>query len=90
MDEQVKVRAKFRCTSKNIRTSAGPFGMATPVDTEEVHLEAVQGEENKEWSKWTPCGQLSMTINNPGALDAFEVGKDYYLDFTQVKQDAAG
>ena len=76
------VRAKFRCTSKTSRTSAGSYGPAKPVDTEEVTLAAVMGDENKEWSQWTPSGNLSMTINNPKALEQFEVGKDYFLDFT--------
>ncbi|WP_316184761.1 MULTISPECIES: hypothetical protein [unclassified Bradyrhizobium] len=39
---------------------------------------------NKSWSKWTPSGQLSITITNPDAIDAFEKGKAYYLDFTPV------
>ncbi len=39
---------------------------------------------NKSWSKWTPSGQLSITITNPDAIDAFEKGNAYYLDFTPV------
>lgn len=76
------VRAKFRCTEKLKRTSAGSYGTPQPADTEEVHLAAVMGDENKEWSRWTPSGQLRMTITNPQALDQFEVGKDYYLDIS--------
>jgi hypothetical protein len=40
------------------------------------------GEVNKTWSKYTPSGQLQITITNPAAIDAFEKGKAYYLDFT--------
>lgn len=76
------VRAKFRCTKKSSSTSAAGYGEPKPVDTEEVTFQAVAGEENKEWSKWTPAGQLTMTINNPAALAQFEVGRDYFLDFT--------
>ena len=62
------VRAKFHCESK---------------DGELVTLRAcIDGEENKEWSKWTPHGELRITISNPAALAAFEAGKDYFLDFT--------
>lgn len=39
---------------------------------------------NKSWSKWTPSGSLSITITNPSAIDAFDKGKAYYLDFTPV------
>ncbi len=78
------VRAKFRCTAKTSRTQSGSYGPTPtpPVDTEEVQFQAVMGDENKEWSKWTPSGQVTMTINNPAALAQFEVGKDYFLDFT--------
>lgn len=80
------VRAKFRCTSKTSRTSAGSYGEPKPVDTEEVTLNAVSGEENKEWSKWTPSGELRMQITNPAALAQFEVGKDYFLDFSPAEE----
>ncbi|WP_342361430.1 hypothetical protein [Terrarubrum flagellatum] len=40
------------------------------------------GEVNKTWSKYTPSGHLQITITNPSAIDAFEMGKAYYLDFT--------
>ncbi len=40
------------------------------------------GEVNKTWSKYTPSGHLQITITNPSAIEAFEKGKSYYLDFT--------
>ena len=40
------------------------------------------GKVNESWSKYTPSGQLQITITNPAAIDAFEKGKAYYLDFT--------
>jgi hypothetical protein len=85
--EDEMVRAKFRCTEKTSRTSTGGYGPTPPqpVDTEEVKLQAVMGDENKEWSKWTPSGLLTMSITNPEALAQFEVGKDYFLDFTPVE-----
>jgi hypothetical protein len=51
----------------------------------EVRLMAVYDdgvEENKSWSKYTPNGNLSMTITNQAAIDAFELGKSYFVDFT--------
>ncbi len=64
------------CTAKTSRTQSGSYGPTPtpPVDTEEVQFQAVMGDENKEWSKWTPSGQLSMSITNPEALEQFEVG----------------
>ncbi len=37
---------------------------------------------NHSFSKATPCGSVNMTITNPAAAEAFEVGKVYDIDFT--------
>lgn len=42
-------------------------------------------EDCASWSKWTPSGELTMTITNPAALDVLHVGKDYFLDITPVE-----
>lgn len=39
---------------------------------------------NKSWSKWTPSGSLQICVTNPDAINQFEMGKAYYLDFTPV------
>jgi len=72
------VRAKFQCT--RIEQGAGTEGHNNSV----VTMSAVSGEQNKTWSKWTPFGQLNMTINNPDAVRQFEIGKYYFLDFTEA------
>ena len=70
-----KVRAKFVATS-----DAWIEGERT------VQLDAVtnDSEENKSWSEYTPSGSLSMTISNPSAQDFFELGQEYFLDFTKA------
>jgi hypothetical protein len=69
------VRAKFAVTSveefsggKNVRFSAVTTG----------------SDENKSWSQYTPSGELTMGITNPAAEQFFEVGQEYYLDFTKA------
>jgi len=42
-------------------------------------------EENKRFHKYTPSGQLSMTVDNPPAQEFFELGKSYYLDFSKAE-----
>ena len=37
------------------------------------------------WSKWTPNGELTMTITNPDAIKHLAVGRDYFLDLTPVE-----
>lgn len=44
-------------------------------------------EANKTWSKYTPSGQLNMTITNPAAIEAFDKGKAYWIDITPVKPE---
>ena len=41
--------------------------------------------ENQAFYKYTPCGTLELTCNNPQALAQFELGKSYYLDFTPAE-----
>ena len=60
-----------------------------PVDTitEEcrtLKLSAVydNSEENKKFFHATPSGQISMGMLNPAAWQQFELGKEYYVDFT--------
>lgn len=68
----MSVKAKFRVVSI---TDHGN-------DIKQVKFDAaVAGEENKDWSKWTPAGQIDMQITNPAAHSQFEVGKSYFLTF---------
>lgn len=69
----MNIRAKMYCSNVE------PIG-----NQESVNLEAVVSgsDENKSFSDATPSASLRMTISNPSAQGAFEVGKEYYLDFT--------
>ena len=70
------VRAKFKVTEKAI-TEAG----------ERIKLQPVTGgsPENESFFKWTPYGEISMGTVNSEAAKQFEVGKEYYIDFTRVE-----
>lgn len=67
------VRAKVRCNAKTDR---------------EVHFATVyeqdgtKHDENARFTKATPWGDIRMGIDNPAALEKFEVNKEYYVDFT--------
>jgi len=43
-------------------------------------------EGNGDWSKWTPSGDLSITITNPDAIEQFEIGEVYRLTFDKAVQ----
>jgi hypothetical protein len=69
------VRAKFKCSA---------------VEGERVSLTAaVEGEANRSWSKWTPSGQIAMTITNPDAVEFFKPGREYLLTFEAAEPPAA-
>ena len=72
------VRAKFRCDS-----------VKTTVYSREFEFSAVTSgsPENEAFFKTTPSGKLTMSVKNDGV--EFEVGKEYFLDFTVVL-DSAG
>jgi hypothetical protein len=40
--------------------------------------------ENQRFSKATPSGRLTMSVDNPPAAAFFILGKEYYLDFTEA------
>lgn len=67
------VRAKVRCTS---------------LENSEVEFETVYEEpdgrdtENQRFTQATPWGHIKLGINNQAAIEQFEVGREYYVDFS--------
>lgn len=66
------VRAKFVCTSVH------------GTHLKSVNLNAVTGgsAENKEFFAASPGGSISLAVLNEAASAQFEVGKEFYVDFT--------
>lgn len=40
--------------------------------------------EDQKFTKATPTGECTMTIDNPAASSQLVIGKSYYVDFTQA------
>lgn len=80
-------RAKFRITgvSKMNSHAPNPDG-TTPVHQVDVTLQPVfagdDGDSNKQWSKWTPSGELRLSITNPTIFPELVNGKVFFVDFT--------
>jgi hypothetical protein len=77
----------MRCTGRAENISVcSDTGM---VEAVRVTLQPVYGksddEANRDWSKWTPSGEVTMTITNPLAYEQFKIGKAYYVDFSPVE-----
>jgi hypothetical protein len=81
-------RAKFRCTKVQQVSTCSADGIYADKQ-EEVVLSAVCGKTNEQWSKWTPSGTLTMTINNPDAQGKFKPTQCYYLDITEAPEKDA-
>lgn len=71
------VKAKFKCESVT------DFGTAKEVKLSPV----INGsDENKQFSKYTPSGNLSMRIDNEtDASEYFQPGQEYYLTFDKAE-----
>jgi hypothetical protein len=46
--------------------------------------EAGENEDN-DFARWTPSGELKMGVTNPDLLGTIKVGEKYYLDFTKAE-----
>lgn len=78
------VRAKFYCTSIT-KSAWSPNKPATQVAVTFAPVpfdHANPNSENSRFWKASPSGELRLSIDNPAAVEQFEVGKEYILDFT--------
>ena len=41
-------------------------------------------DENNTFAKWTPSAELVMSVTNPALAGKFEVGQEFYVDFTKA------
>jgi hypothetical protein len=79
------VRAKFAVNSiERFNTSVYADGKSTIKECQNIKLSAVCGnsDENKQFFASTPSGQLQLGTVNVEAAAKFELGKEYYIDFT--------
>lgn len=84
------VRAKFRCLEVTERFTRHEGD--TALSQRSVRLAPVlyrKGshdlcDENRSFWEATPSGEITMTITNTEAALQFEVGADYYVDFTKA------
>lgn len=78
------VRAKFFVSEIKHAGTPGtdPFATITLLP---VFGSYGDGKDNESWSKYTPSGKIEMSVTNPKAIDQFEIGKAYYIDFKPVE-----
>lgn len=74
------VRAKMKAYAVTPMHSGNPNETVAEIRLMPVYDDG--SAENKSWSKYTPSGEVRLFITNPNAINAFEPGKSYYVDFT--------
>jgi hypothetical protein len=77
------VRAKYQVTA----VTEFAWSAVEREVTFEARYDASIPEDHR-YALEIPSGKLTMIINNPEALDQFQVGKTFYLDFTPVEEAA--
>lgn len=76
------VRAKFRCHNIERPASSGPANKI------QLHPVYAGSEENKKFFQLTPSGEITLWTVNESAAAQFQVGQDYYVDFTPAEGSA--
>lgn len=65
-------RAKFQCINKEETTSGSSYTLSVVTSG---------SRENEEFFKFTPSGEIKLSVLNENVK--FEVGKFYFVDFTE-------
>jgi hypothetical protein len=73
----MSVRAKFKVEAVT-RRSGEVFNV-------ELWPVTSGSEENAQFYKWTPSGKIELQTINADAAAQFEVGGEYYIDFTRAE-----
>lgn len=76
------MRAKFVLMSikKTHGWNAAELGFS-PVTGKEGEL-----DENTSFHKYTPSGSIALVVDNPPLIEKLQLGKSYYVDFTEAPE----
>lgn len=72
------VRAKFRVQQVAPSNNTDEYYNIT------LYAVTSGSDENKEFFKWTPSGQITINTVNPAAAAQFKEGDELYVDFTSA------
>lgn len=84
------IRAKFYCSrvlvEKDDQSYHTKEGNTEKMDVVSVSFQTVGGasEENRLFFASTPQGQIELKILRPEAVEWFQRGKEYYVDFSSA------
>ena len=55
-----------------------------------VHANSDRKHENTRFWDYSPSGEIKLGTVNPDAWNCFQIGKEYYMDFTEAPQKWRG
>lgn len=84
----MSIRAKFTITSVLHSTDGAGNKTQEQITASAVMTRSDESEVNKQWSKWTPYGELKLHISNPGAFDRMRPGQYFFVDLTPCEKDS--
>lgn len=75
------VRAKYKVSAKESTLGSGKEEMVT------IKMNPVinGSKENEEFFKYTPAGEFRLGTLNKKAAEYFQLGEEYYVDFTKAE-----
>lgn len=82
-------KPKFDADGKPVMQPGSTYQVYEPCEMHTIKMSPVYGngdpnhENTKFWAS-SPGGQLSLNCVNAAAVAEFELGKEYYLDFTKA------
>lgn len=76
------VRAKFMVTE--IHRHAWDSGKGATLVLQPQYDSSIP--EDRRFAQATPSGRMEMRVDNPGAIEALPLGKQFYVDFTPVEE----
>jgi len=80
MSEPIKMRAKMQITEVNRYSQQDRLKMVAVARSGGYPDDG--SDEDNSYAKFSPQGELTITIANPALLGKFEPGTKFYLDFT--------
>lgn len=78
------MRAKFRINYIERKYEGYEILYMCPVAASKYPADG--SDENNTYAKFSPSGQMTLTIANPDLIGKFNENEEYYLDFTKVNK----
>ena len=78
------MRAKMKVVSVEDKREFGCEGLSFSAVCKNDGYSEDGSDENNTYAKWTPQADLQMTVSNPALFGKFNVGDEFYLDFTKA------